>query len=50
MADIEVELSDDEFAQIEAIAALRGETVQQFCERAIEELVARLRAAQEYKT
>ena len=48
--DIEVEFTDDEYARIEAAAALKGETVQEFCERAIHELVARLRAAQDYKT
>jgi len=43
--DIEVEFTDEEYAMIEAAAAVKSETVQEFCERAIHELVARLRIA-----
>ena len=45
LVDIEVEFTDEEYAMIEAAAAVKSETVQEFCERAIHELVARLRIA-----
>jgi hypothetical protein len=42
MADIEVEFTDEEYARIEKAAALNGETVQEFCERAVKNLFDRL--------
>lgn len=47
--NIIIDFTDEEYAMIEAAAKIKSETPQQFCERAVAELVARLRTATQQK-